>query len=105
MLAGGDRAHQVVARRFEPAHHLDDQVGVGEDLLEVAARARQHAADHRTATVEALDLVGALVEQRRERGADGAVSEQADLKRRLGAACALRISGHRGRSDRRKSHA
>jgi hypothetical protein len=96
----------AIARiRFEPAHHLDDQVGVGEDLLEVAARARQHAADHRTAAVEALDLISALVEQRRERGADGAVAEQADLKRRRAADGNLRVSGHRVQSNRRSSRA
>ena len=55
---------------------------LGEDLLEVAAAAREHADDHRPAAVEALDLVGALGEQLVERGADGAVAEQADAKRR-----------------------
>ena len=92
VLAGAHRAQQVLARRFDAAHHLDEQVGVGEDLLEVAARARQHAADHRPAAVEALDLVGALVEQRGERRADGAVAEQPDLERgdaRRAGACAL----------------
>ena len=33
------------------------------------------------AAVEALDLIGALLEQHRERRADGAVAEQADLER------------------------
>ena len=65
---------------------------LGEDLLEVAARARQHAADHRPPAVEALDLAGALVEQRRERAADRAVAEQADLERARATALAAPAS-------------
>ena len=42
---GAHRAQHVVARRLDPADHLDDQVAAGEDLLEVAAGARQHAGD------------------------------------------------------------
>src|SRR3954469_20944009 len=45
---GGARAHRaqdVLASGLHPAHRLDDQVRGGEDLVEVAARAGQHAAD------------------------------------------------------------
>ncbi len=52
LLVGGDDVHagahrrqQVLARGLDPAHHLDDDVRLGEDLGEVAARARQHAGD------------------------------------------------------------
>ncbi len=94
VLAGADRAHQVVARGVDAAHHLDDQVGIREDLREVAARAREHPAEHRAAAVEALDLIGAFVEQRRECAADGAVPEQADAERHR-AARASGANGHR----------
>ena len=47
VLAGAHRPQHVVARGLDAAHHLDDQVRAGEDLLEVAARAREHAADLR----------------------------------------------------------
>ncbi len=45
VLAGAHRADHVVARRLDPADQLGDQVGAGEDLLEVASGARQHAGD------------------------------------------------------------
>ncbi len=38
VLAGAHRREQVLARRLDPADQLDEQVGVREDLLEVAAR-------------------------------------------------------------------
>ena len=43
VLAGAHRAQHVLARRLDAADQLDDQVGALEDLVEVAARARQHA--------------------------------------------------------------
>ena len=43
--AGAHRRQQVLARGLDPAHHLDDDVRLGEDLGEVPARARQHAGD------------------------------------------------------------
>ena len=78
MAAGAQRRQHVLARGLDPADQLDDQIGAVEDLLEVAARARQHAGDLGRAAGDALDRVGALAEQRRERRADGAVAEQAD---------------------------
>ena len=85
LLVGGDdvaarleRAAHVLARRLDAADQLDDQLGALEDLVEVARAARQHAADLGPAAGEALDLVGALLEQLVEGRADGAVAEQAD---------------------------
>ena len=45
--ARAQRGEQVLARRFEAADHLDDQLGAGEDLLEAPARARENAGDLR----------------------------------------------------------
>ena len=87
---GAHRPQQVVARRFDAADHLDEQVGVGEDLLEVAARAGEHSGDHRPAAVEALDLAGALVQQRGKRRADRPVPQQPDFER--GDLARLRVS-------------
>ena len=42
---GGHRAQDVVARGLEAAHDLDDEVGALEDVLELAAAAREHAAE------------------------------------------------------------
>ena len=104
--AGAHRGQQVLARRLDAAHQLDDQLGLGEDLLEVSARAREHAADHRRAAVEALDLGCALGEQRGERRADRAVAEQPDAERReRGGAAWLAAVRHRARSDPRSSRA
>ena len=64
-----------------PADQLDDQIRSRARISSKSpTRARQHAADHRRAAVEALDLLGALGEQRREGRADGAVAEQADFE-------------------------
>ena len=101
VLAGAHRAQHVVARRVDAADQLDDQVGAGEDLVEVAARAREHAAELRPQAGDRDDRVGALLEQRRERGADRAVAEQADAKR-LGHPAPRRSRGGRRRAPRRR---
>ena len=78
VLSRTHRAQQVFARRFESPDQLDEQIGAGQDLLEAPSAARQHAADDGPAAVEALDLVGALLEQLVERPAHGPVTEQPD---------------------------
>ena len=80
VLAGAHRPQHVVARGLDPADQLDDEVAAGEDLVEVAARARQDAADLRAQAGDRGDVVGALAEQRLERAADRAVAEQADAE-------------------------
>ena len=100
---GAHRRQQVLARGLDAAHQLDDQVGLREDLREVAARAREHAGDHGRAAVEALDLRGALVQQLRERRADGAVAEQADANGARGGRARQPLRRHRARSDPRRS--
>ena len=87
LLVGGDhrapgahRAQDVFARGLDTAHQLDDQLGLLEDLLEVAAAAREHAGEQRPAAGELLDMVRALLEQASERSADRAVAEQPDAK-------------------------
>ena len=80
VLAGLHRPQHVLARRLEPAHQLDDQVRALEDLLERAARARQHARQLRARAGDRLDRVGALGQQRLERRTDRPVAEQADPK-------------------------
>ena len=60
VLAGPHRAQHVVARRLDAADQLDDQVGAGEDLVEVAARAGEHAAELRPQPGDRDDRVGAL---------------------------------------------
>ena len=81
VLSRTHRAQQVFARRFESPDQLDEQIGAGQHLLEPPSAARQYAADDGPAPVEALDLVGALLEQLVERPADGAVAEQPDPSR------------------------
>ena len=81
VLARTHRAQQIFARRFESPDQLDEQIGARQHLLELPSAARQHAADDGPAPVEALDLLGALLEQLVERPADGAVAEQPDRVR------------------------
>ena len=81
VLARAHRPQHVLARGLDAADQLDDQVRAVQDLLEVAPRAGEHAAELGRRPVIARDRVGALGEQRLERGADGAVAEQADPKR------------------------
>ena len=85
LLVGGDhrppgaqRVEHVVARRVGAADQLDDQVGAGEDLVEVALGAGQDAGDLRPAAAGGLDRVGALGEQLGEGAADRAAPEQPD---------------------------
>jgi hypothetical protein len=78
VAAGTHRAQDVVARRLEAADELDDEVAAGEDRVEVAAAARQDAADLGAQPGDRGHVIGALGEQRLERGTDGAVTEQAD---------------------------
>ena len=61
VLAGRHRAQHVVARGIEAAHDLDDEVRRGEDVVERAARARQHTAQRRTQARDGLDLVRACL--------------------------------------------
>ena len=89
LLVGGDdvpagphRLQHVAARRLDPADQLDDQVGVVEDLAEVAAGARQHAGDLRAQAGDPLDPVGVLDDELGKRGADGAAAEHADPEHR-----------------------
>jgi hypothetical protein len=77
---GAHRAQHVVARGLEAADQLDDEVAAVEDLLEVPARARQHARDLRAQAGDRGDVVRALAEQRLERAADRAVAQQADAE-------------------------
>jgi hypothetical protein len=81
VAAGPHRAQDVVARRLEAADELDDEVTAREDRVEVAAAARQDAADLRPQARDRRHVVGALGEQRLEGGADGPVTEQADAER------------------------
>ncbi len=80
------------------ADQLDEQVGVREDLREVPAGARQHAADHGPAAVEALDLLGPLREQLGERrrprcrGRAGRLGTAALLGRPGGLRCSADIA-------------
>ncbi len=98
-LAGAQRREDVLARRLEPAHQLDDQVGAGEDLVEVALAAPEDAGDLGPAPGGRRDRRGARLEQLDEGAADGAVAEQPDPDR-SGSGRALR---HRARSGRRGS--
>ena len=81
-LAGAQRPQHVVARRLDAADQLDDQVGAGEDRLEVALAAAEDAADLGPDARGGLDRVGALGEELVEGAADGAVAEQADPRHR-----------------------
>ena len=76
--AGAHRLEHVAARRLDPADQLDDQIGVLEDLVEVAARARQHTRDLGPQPGDPLDPVGVLDDQLGERAADRAPAEHAD---------------------------
>ena len=87
VLAGAHRAQHVLARRLDAADQLDDQVGALEDLVEVAARARQHAGQLGPQAGGRGDRVGALGQQRLERPADGAVAQQADRKAQTSRPC------------------
>ncbi len=78
---GGHRGEDVPARGVEAAHHLDDEVRALEDVGEVAAAAGEDADEFRPQPGHRGDLVRALLEQRRERAADGAVAEQPDPER------------------------
>jgi len=86
---GAHRPQHVVARGVDAAHQLHDQVGALEDVVEVAARARQHPGDLGAQPGDRLDVGGPLRQQPRERGADGAVAEEADAE-------GLRRPGHAG---------
>ena len=77
-LAGPQRREHVVAGRIGAADQLDDQVGVGEDLVEVALAAGQDPGDLGPAPGRRLDRVGALGEQLGEGAADRAAPEQPD---------------------------
>ena len=81
VLAGGHRAHHVLACRLQPAHQLHHQVGVVEDVVEVAFAAAQDAGDLGTQAGDVGDVVGALRDEVGERAADGAAAEQADAER------------------------
>ena len=70
----------VLARRLDAAHQLDHQVAALEDVLVVAAAAREHAGDLGSQAHLGLDRVRALLDQLGEGSADGAVTEQADAK-------------------------
>ena len=76
--ARGHRGEDVLAGGLEAAHHLDDEVRALEDVGELAAAAGEDADELRPQPGHRGDLVGALLEQRRERAADGAVAEQPD---------------------------
>jgi hypothetical protein len=89
VAAGAQRAAHVLAGRVDTADQLDDQIGLLEDLGEVALGARQHACDRRAPAADPLDRVGALGKQRLEGAADGAVAEQADAQ-----------GGHRAQTSR-----
>ena len=78
---GLQRAADVVERLIDAADQLDDQIGALEDLLEVAARTRQHTTDLRLAPGQLRDALATLGEQLLEGAADGAVAEQADPQR------------------------
>ena len=76
-----------------------------EDLVEVAARARQHADDLGRATGQPLDLARALAEQPLERRADGAVPEQADRRASWRRGRRMRRPGIGACADPRRVHA
>ena len=65
VAAGAHGPQHVVARRLDPAHDLHDQVGAPEDVLELAARARQHAAHLGPQAGDARDGVRALLDAAR----------------------------------------
>ena len=65
VLAGAHRPQHVLARRLDAADQLDDQVRAVEDLVEVAARAREHPAELGPHAGDRHDRVGALGQQRR----------------------------------------
>ena len=80
VTTGIERAQHVVARRLDAAHQLDDQVAALDDVVEVAAAAREHAGDLRRAAHLGLDRVRPLLEESGERRADGAVAQEPDSK-------------------------
>ncbi len=81
VLARPQRPQHVVTRHVGAAHHLDDQVAAGEDLVEVAAAARQHPGDLGAQPRDVGNRVGALGQQLGDRGTHGAVPEQTDAER------------------------
>ena len=98
---GAHRPQHVVARRVDAAHHLHDQVRAPEDVLELAARAREHAAHLRPQPGDPRDRLRALLDQGGERRADGPVAQQADAKG-LGHPGPRRSRGGRRRGRRRR---
>ena len=80
-LAGVQCRQYVLAGGVGAAHQLDDDVGAGEDLLEVALGSGQDAAEFEALAGGAFDRSGAVIEQFGEGTADGAASEQAYLHR------------------------
>jgi hypothetical protein len=90
LLIGGDdvaalpqRAVDVLACGVDTSHQLDDDVAGGEDLLEVALLAAQHARHLRRAPGDLLDHLGALFEQLLEGAAHGPLAEDPDVDRLL----------------------
>ena len=105
VLARAHRPQHVVARRLDAADQLHDQVRALEDRLEVAAGARQHAAELGAQARGRGDRAGALLQQPLERRADGPVTQQSDAEglRRRGHAAPRRSPGAPPRASGRRS--
>ena len=80
-LAGPQRREHVLAGGLGAADQLDDQVGAGEDLVEVALAAGEDAGDLRPPPAGGLDRGRALGDQLGEGAADRAAAEQPDADR------------------------
>jgi hypothetical protein len=87
LLVGGhhvttrvERAQHVVARRLDAAHQLDDQIAALDDVVEVAAAAREHTGDLGPPANLGLDRVRPLLEKPGEGRPDGAVAQHPDSK-------------------------
>ena len=85
LLVGGDHmaplpqgAGHVLPGRIDAPDQLDDHVAGGENLVEVALLAPQHADDLGAAPGDLLDHLGPVGDQLRERRAHGALAEHPD---------------------------
>ena len=81
VLAGLERAQDVVARRIGAADQLDDDVRAVEDLVEVALRDRRRTPAIRGGAAGNLgDRVGAGLDELGEGAADGSPPQEPDAR-------------------------
>ena len=81
VLAGLERPQHVVARRVGAPDQLDDDVGPGQDLVEVPLGSAQDPADLGAAPGDLRHRVGPLGHEVRERAPDRAPAQEADSRR------------------------